>query len=220
MGLKQFTKDANSGDAWGGSIKGAAKGAAVGSVVPVVGTVAGGVIGGIAGGISGMFKHRAKRKAGEAAQTVAEAQREAAQKELNRRRTVLANVAKALDREGFYDSAGGISPSAFATDDWTLPAIPKAYTGSWEGDFSSGLDSAMDTATAAIMARYNQPTVSPVGRGVPGRAAGGGGGAGASNAASAARIAAITQGARTALGGDDDYGFGSAYGYGGNRYED
>lgn len=119
MGLVQFTKDANSGDAWGGSLKGAGKGAAIGSVVPGIGTIAGGVVGGIIGGVGGMLKHRAKRKAGESADAVAKYKRDEAQKLINKKNLNFAALLKALHREGWYGDtldAEGRSTGGFVKD--------------------------------------------------------------------------------------------------------
>lgn len=155
MSLWQLTKDANSGDAWGGSLSGAAKGASVGGIP-------GAVIGGIIGGVGGLFKHISKRKAANAADEAAQKARDVAQQAMNRRRTALSALAKALGREGYFGDvtqdpgsshsvgpegtpvgpAPGAAYSFGNPDDWTLPGITKVDRGSWFGDFMPGLDSA------------------------------------------------------------------------------
>lgn len=115
----------------------------------------------IAGNIS---KNKAEKKAAANASAVAESQRADAQKALNRRRTVLTNLAKALDREGFYGDfgspAGGAVPAGTgspgaADDDWTLAGVPEFKAGgSTLGAIGGGL---LGGAMDAVGAYYDTP---------------------------------------------------------------
>ncbi len=105
-------------------------------------------------------KNKAEKRAASNATAQGEVDRQVAQQALNRRRLVLQNLAKALGREGFFDSGGGGAfTAAGAGDDWTLPGVPKIKTG---GTFGAVLGGAASGAMDGAGAYYGAPTSSPV----------------------------------------------------------